>query len=652
MSEIFLSYERLSASQAQTVARALRALGYGVWLDDELPAHRAYEEVIKEQLHSAKAVVVIWSAEAAKSEWVRSEANQAREAHKLVQLTIDNAPLPMPFDQIQCADMNGWTGDLNWSGWRKVLLSIAELTGRAVTTQIAAMSMSTRKNSICVLPFVNMSGDAEQEYFSDGISEDIITDLSKVSALFVIARNTAFTFKARSVDVPQVARQLNVSHVLEGSVRKAGGRVRITAQLIDGATGGHLWAERYDRDLTDIFALQDEIAAAIVEALKLKLLPEEKKVIERRGTSNLEAYDLYLRGTRPAFAQDERRDRIVLLEASTRLAPDYADGWGALAHARSMWRFYRPYAERDEIAATVAAEAERALALDSHNAAALWAQYNLLPPFGRFVDRDVLLNHMEVHGLGDARSVFLRSPHLLNVGRMREAIEVAQHAYAMDPLDHAAANWRGLTLLWGGRYAEARWSLEGTLARWAGSQFAASNLNAVYVETQDWGAVDALLAPERLAQFPLREYERPALGFASVMRDLSPASRRRPIEAARRRFEASGYAEFLPLQLAAHVGAVDEAHAIAAKAKFGPAGNDRDVMGTDAYRPGWTVTAPCERDRCAGLRGTVACREWWLAGIMADSPSNQYERHAHGRSEAQSRTGPTHQARPSVGLFE
>src|SRR5204862_4808115 len=110
-----------------------------------------------------------------------------------------------------------------------------------------------RRVSICVLPFANMSGDPEQEYFSDGISEDIITDLSKVSALWVAARNTAFTFKGKHVDVPQVARQLKVSHVLEGSVRKAGGRVRITAQLVDGATGGHVWAERYDRDLNDIF---------------------------------------------------------------------------------------------------------------------------------------------------------------------------------------------------------------------------------------------------------------------------------------------------------------------------------------------------------------------------------------------------------------
>src|SRR6202043_4086797 len=164
-------------------------------------------------------------------------------------------------------------------------LSAADAGGKTV---------ATRRPVICVLPFANMSDDSQQEYFSDGISEDIITDLSKVSALSVVARNTAFRFKGQSVDVRQVARQLKVSHVLEGSVRKAGGRVRITAQLVDGATGGHIWAERYDRDLDDIFALQDEISQAIVAALRLKLLPEEKKAIEQRGTASSEAYKLYL----------------------------------------------------------------------------------------------------------------------------------------------------------------------------------------------------------------------------------------------------------------------------------------------------------------------------------------------------------------------
>jgi adenylate cyclase len=445
------------------------------------------------------------------------------------------------------------------------------------------VTLLARTNSICVLPFVNMSGDTEQEYFSDGISEDIITDLSKVSALFVIARNTAFTFKAKSADVVQVARQLNVSHVLEGSVRKSAGRVRITAQLIDGASGAHIWAERYDRDLNDIFALQDEISQAIVTALKL--LPEERRQIERRGTNNLEAYDLYLRGTRPAFTADELLARIAVLEATVKLAPDYANAWGALAHARSNWAFYRPYAERPAIAAAVSAEAEQALALEPHNVAATWAHLNLLPPFGRFIDREALINVMQKQAQPSSRSTYLHSAHLLNVGRVREAIEVAQRAYEMDPLDPAVANWLGMTLQFGGRLTEARRVLESALARWPDSHFVAINLIIVCIFSRDWAAVDALLAPERLVRFPLREYERFGLGFASLVRDSSPESRRRPIERVRERFQITGHADFFELNCAAYGGNLDEAHTIAARARFGPAGNDRDLMGSDAYRP-------------------------------------------------------------------
>ena len=150
--------------------------------------------------------------------------------------------------------------------------------------------------SVAVLPFLNMSGDPEQEYFSDGITEDIITDLSKVSGLFVIARNSVFTFKGKPVKVQQVSRELGVKYVLEGSVRKAGSRVRITAQLIDGTDGGHVWADRYDRDLTDIFAIQDEITRTIVDQLKVKLLPQENKAVGQAPTENVEAYTYYLRG--------------------------------------------------------------------------------------------------------------------------------------------------------------------------------------------------------------------------------------------------------------------------------------------------------------------------------------------------------------------
>ncbi|MCY7312652.1 MAG: hypothetical protein LH491_03265, partial [Pseudoxanthomonas sp.] len=190
--------------------------------------------------------------------------------------------------------------------------------------------------SICVLPFANMSGEAEQEYFSDGITEDIITDLSKVSALSVISRNSAFVYKGTHVDVTKVARELKVSHVLEGSVRKAGGRVRISAQLIDGATNNHVWAERYDRDTSDIFALQDEISEAIVKALKLRLLPEEKKAIEQRGTDNAEAYNLYLMARQTYVTGQESDARpaqaiIRLCQRATDIDPNYALAWALKA---------------------------------------------------------------------------------------------------------------------------------------------------------------------------------------------------------------------------------------------------------------------------------------------------------------------------------
>ena len=157
------------------------------------------------------------------------------------------------------------------------------------------------KPSIAVLPFTNMSGDPEQEYFSDGMTEDIITDLSKISGLFVIARNSTFTYKGKLVDVAEVGRVLGVRHVLEGSVRKAGNRVRINVQLIDASTGGHVWAERYDRELEDIFTLQDEITEKIVFALKVTLSAEEQARFQQAPTTSLDAYDAYLRGVALAW---------------------------------------------------------------------------------------------------------------------------------------------------------------------------------------------------------------------------------------------------------------------------------------------------------------------------------------------------------------
>ena len=181
---------------------------------------------------------------------------------------------------------------------------------KAITTPEAPAALASTapppKLSIAVLPFANMSGDAEQEYFADGISEDTITALSKLPQLFVIARNSSFTFKGRNVNVQEVGRSLGVRYVLEGSVRKSGNRVRITAQLIDATTGGHLWAERFDRDLTDIFAVQDDVTQHIVGALALNLTEGDRQRLATEHTDNLEAYDCFLRGREKLWTVHER----------------------------------------------------------------------------------------------------------------------------------------------------------------------------------------------------------------------------------------------------------------------------------------------------------------------------------------------------------
>jgi adenylate cyclase len=186
--------------------------------------------------------------------------------------------------------------------------------------------------SIAVLPFTNMSGDAEQEYFSDGISEDIITDLSKVAGLMVVARNSSFVYKGRTVDIREVGRDLGVTSVLEGSIRRAGNRVRITAQLIDTVDGSHMWAERYDRDLTDIFEVQDEVTMQIVSALRVTLRPIERKLIAGSRTTSIEAYDHFLRGKQlgadlPKVTTDRRAffERVVTeYQSAIRLDPGFA----------------------------------------------------------------------------------------------------------------------------------------------------------------------------------------------------------------------------------------------------------------------------------------------------------------------------------------
>jgi adenylate cyclase len=219
-----------------------------------------------------------------------------------------------------------------------------KMEAESVVSEVSKSLELPDKPSIAVLPFVNMSGDAEQEYLSDGITEEIITGLSKIPKIFVIARNSTFTYKGKPVKVQKVSKELGVQYVLEGSVRKAGNRIRITAQLVDAITGHHLWAERYDRDLDDIFALQDEITMKILTALQVKLTEGQQARVFSKGTDNLEAYLNWLQAHEYwlSFNEDDNTLARQFAEDAIALDQDYAAahttlGWTHAMDARGGW---------------------------------------------------------------------------------------------------------------------------------------------------------------------------------------------------------------------------------------------------------------------------------------------------------------------------
>jgi adenylate cyclase len=380
MADVFVSYARTDKARVAPLVAALESRGWSVWWDPDITPGQEFDSQIEAELQDATAVVVVWTTTSVGSRWVRGEAREAADRGILIPVRFDAARLPMDVRAIHTIDLDRWGDDPGSAPFQDLARALAGMINRQrglASSDAGAPATSPAapvKVGICVLPFANMSGDLEQEYFSDGITEDIITDLSKVSSLAVVSRNTAFTFKAKSIDITQVARQLKVQYVLEGSVRRAGGRVRITAQLIEAATDNHAWAERYDRDLNDIFELQDEISQAIVKALRLKLLPEERKAIEQRGTSNLEAYNIYLMARQHyragQMADVRKADSVIrLCRAAIDLDPNYARAWALLASAQRNGLYAASKGDNGLLAASRALEIDGGLA-EAHAAKA------------------------------------------------------------------------------------------------------------------------------------------------------------------------------------------------------------------------------------------------------------------------------------------
>jgi len=325
------------------------------------------------------------------------------------------------------------------------------------------------KPSIAVLPFQNLSGDPEQEYFADGMVEEIITALSRIRWLFVIARNSSFTYKGRAVDVRQVARELGVRYVLEGSVRKAGNRVRITGQLIDTSTGAHIWAERFDGALDDIFELQDQVAASVAGNIHPKLRQSEFDRAHRKPTENLDAYDLYLRALalRDTHTDESMREAIELLKRALAIDPGYtpakaAIGWSRI-HQRSHGR--SPVSEAE--AAEAVALARQALEAGKDDPDTLWMAAHTLAMFAgehavaaAAIDRALVLNP------NSARAWMARGYASMNLDQAGPAIEALERAMRLSPLDSLRRTFtagRAHAHLTADRYEEALEWAERTL---------------------------------------------------------------------------------------------------------------------------------------------------------------------------------------------
>ena len=317
MADVFLSYARQSAEAAQTIASALRDQGYSVWFDEELPAHRTYADVIATELDAAAAVLVLWSEAAVQSQWVRSEANRAREKGNLVQARVDSARLPMPFDQIQCAQLSNDT--LEGSAWKSVVIAIAALVnGEPVPSVEVVVARGNDEPSVAVFSLRELGSETDDQ-FGEGLAEEIVTALARLPGLRVAAATAG-----------RAAANLQTKTYLEGSVRKAGDRARISVRLVETTTGFARWSETFDRTLSDIFAVQEEIARAVAAALGVALLDREARSISSAASKDARANALALKARHLARQEMEveRRTSADLFRQAIARDPEFA-----LAHA-------------------------------------------------------------------------------------------------------------------------------------------------------------------------------------------------------------------------------------------------------------------------------------------------------------------------------
>lgn len=501
MAHLFISYSRTDRPVIEKLSAVLEAAGHSVWWDRHIRGGAAFAKDIEAQLQKADAVIVAWSSNANESDWVKDEAVYARDKGKLLPLCLADCEAPIGFRQYQSIDFAKWKSDPTAEPVQNLLNAIAETTGGAAPAPAAPKSIFQKLTSspvylggaavallalaafivfalsgqgpenltdeqdiaaadnssvnsadvsIAVLPFADMSPEGNQEYFADGLSEELLNVLVRVDGLKVASRTSSFALKNEILSISDISERLNVNHVLEGSVRKMGNRVRITAQLIDSHDDKHLWSETYDRHLSDIFRIQDEIATAVVDALRDELgIGEDEEIVIKPATENLTAYDAYLKARELYLARGKANvaESMRLFEHAVEIDPEFARGWEGLAGVYAIatsWGIL----DKDYSAMALVA-AQKALDIDpdlSAPYAVIGLTYRTHYPTPWAESIDNLQKAIE-------RDPKVTDPRLwlgmdfLAIGEMEKAIEIFDGCLELDPSSKLCRKYRSMAYL-------------------------------------------------------------------------------------------------------------------------------------------------------------------------------------------------------------
>ncbi len=491
---VFVSYARPDESWARVVIDRLEAAGFKTWWDGLIPGGERFGSQIAEALDSASAVVVLWSKNSLKSDWVQDEASVGRDQHRLVPLTIDGSPPPLGFRQIQCIDISRGGAKSGNPAIDRVVAAVGEILGKpqeiavrppirvdrrtailAGGTVAAAaagfgawrwLGSGAADNSIAVLPFDNLSGDPKQQYLSDGLSAELRDRLSRNAALKVVGQASSRALASEEGGGKSIARKLGVANLLDGNVRVGDGTVRIAIELIDGATGFSKWSNSFDRPMTNLLQLQEEIAGAVVDALSLRLAGPSGESRERSGgTRNVAAFDAYLHGKELFDSQeDEASDRAALaqFDEAVRLDPDYAAARASRSRAMAViGNLYGQLAERRRLYDAAIVEANKAIASAPEFApgyvALGYAYY-----YGKLDIKAAELPYAKAYtyGSGDADVLSLYALYRARRMQFAEAGPAIERAEALDPLNPNVFKTAGRIQFARGAYPEAIASAE------------------------------------------------------------------------------------------------------------------------------------------------------------------------------------------------